>query len=221
MYNGDGLLNEAGSICSMVDLVFYYQDYSEQATFAVTSLGKQDMILGLIWLCEHSPEIDWTKEEAYKKQRAKRGPYEDVQGLRCESPEEKGGEEEWTHTSDAESSNETIEVGDWIYALTFCLPPTVAEIQASQTTSQCLAEAFVANSQPKAFCSTVPNHLHDFEDVFSKASFDSLSECKQWDHAIELILDAEPFSCKVYLLAPHEQDELDDFLQENLSSGWI
>ncbi|KNZ77808.1 hypothetical protein J132_03805 [Termitomyces sp. J132] len=81
------MLNEAGSICSMVDLVLHYQNHSEQATFAVTSLGKQDMILEFTWLCEHNPEIDWTKsevkmshcphhciicaEEAHKEQRAK------------------------------------------------------------------------------------------------------------------------------------------------------
>ncbi|KNZ76409.1 hypothetical protein J132_10519 [Termitomyces sp. J132] len=116
---------------------------------------------------------------------------------------------------------ETMEVGDRIYATILCPPPTVVEIWASQTTFQHLAEAFVENSQPKPFCSTVPNYLHDFEDVFSKASFDSLLEHKQWDHAIELILDAEPSSCKIYLLVPHEQDELDTFLQENLSSEQI
>ncbi|KAG5715679.1 hypothetical protein E4T56_gene463 [Termitomyces sp. T112] len=224
VYNVDGMLNEAGSICSVVDLVLHYQDHSEQAAFAVTSLEKQYIILGFTWLCKHNPEIDWTKEEACKEQRAKvhehaaRGPYEDVLGVGCESLEEEGGEGEWTSSPDAESPDETIEVGDRIYATTLSPPPTVAEIWASQTTSQCLAEAFAANSQPKLFCSTVPNHLHDFEDVFSKASFDSLLECKQWDHAIELIPDAEPSSCKVYPLAPHEQDELDAFLQENLSS---
>ncbi|KAG5716189.1 hypothetical protein E4T56_gene10769 [Termitomyces sp. T112] len=144
--------------------------------------------------------------------------YEDVWGVGCESPEEKEGGGDWTCTPDAESPDETIEVGDQIYATTLCLPPTVAEIWASQTTSQHLAEAFAANSQPKPFHSTVPNH-HNFEDVFSKASFDSLPEHKQWDHAIELIPDAEPSSCKVYPLAPHEQDKLDTFLQKNLSSG--
>ncbi|KAG5730789.1 hypothetical protein E4T56_gene3463 [Termitomyces sp. T112] len=124
--------------------------------------------------------------------------YKDIWGVGCESPEEEEGEGEWTHTPDAESPDETIE-----------------------TTSQHLAEAFAANSQLKPFCSTVPNHLHDFEDVFSKASFDSLLECKQWDHAIELIPVVEPSSCKVYPLMPYEQDELDAFLQENLSSEQI
>ncbi|KNZ80451.1 hypothetical protein J132_05571, partial [Termitomyces sp. J132] len=58
VYNVDGTLNEAGSICSVVDLVLCYQDHLEQAAFAVTGLGKQDMILGFTWLCEHNPEID-------------------------------------------------------------------------------------------------------------------------------------------------------------------
>ncbi|KNZ75287.1 hypothetical protein J132_03585 [Termitomyces sp. J132] len=48
VYNIDGMLNKAGSICSVVDLVLCYQDHLEHATFSVTSLGKQDMILGFI-----------------------------------------------------------------------------------------------------------------------------------------------------------------------------
>ncbi|KAG5734888.1 hypothetical protein E4T56_gene13773 [Termitomyces sp. T112] len=61
VYNVDGTLNEAGSICSVVDLVLHYQDHSKRSAFAITSLGKQDMILGFTWLHEHNPEIDWTK----------------------------------------------------------------------------------------------------------------------------------------------------------------
>ncbi|KAG5727450.1 hypothetical protein E4T56_gene12023 [Termitomyces sp. T112] len=254
VYNVDGTLNEAGSIRSVVDLVLCYQDHLERAAFAVTSLGKQDMILGFTWLHEHNPEIDWAKEEARKEHRVKvrehtavcaccaghlpfadldllnppplafphrEALYEDVQGAGCELQEEDGCEGDFASMRDPESPNETIEVGDRIYATRLCPSPMIAEIRASQTTSQRLAEAFAANSQPKPCCSIVPHHLHDFKDVFSKASFDSLPERKQWDHAIELILDAKPSSCKVYPLAPREQDELDAFLQENLSSGRI
>ncbi|KAG5725697.1 hypothetical protein E4T56_gene7297 [Termitomyces sp. T112] len=230
VYNVNGMLNEAGSIHFVMDLVLCYQDHSEQAAFAVTSLGKQDMILGFTWLCEHNPGIDWSKEEAHKEQRAitcehaavcacdaGHLPYADLDLL---SPLPLA--QPSTRMSEVlESPDETIEVGDRIYATTLCPPPTVAEIQASQTTFQHLAEAFAANSQPKLSHSTIPNHLYDFEDVSSKASFDSLPEHKQWDHAIELIPDAEPSSCKVYPLTLCEQDELDAFLQENLSSGQI
>ncbi|KAG6882500.1 hypothetical protein C0995_014536, partial [Termitomyces sp. Mi166 len=97
---------------------------------------------------------------------------------------------------DPESPDEAIEVGDRICAATLHPLPMAAEIQASQTTSQCLAQAFVANFQPKSLHSTVSHHLQDFEDVFSKALFDLLPEYKQWDHVIELVLNAEPSSYK-------------------------
>ena len=64
-------------------------------------------------------------------------------------------------------------------------------------------------------------HLHDFHSIFSKESFDDLPESKPWDHAIELIADASPKSCKVYPLAALEQKELDAFLKENLESSRI
>jgi hypothetical protein len=57
--------------------------------------------------------------------------------------------------------------------------------------------------------------------VFSKESLDKLPDRKPWDHAIELKPDSEPFRCKLYLLAPNEQKELDVFLEDNLKSGRI
>ena len=147
--------------------------------------------------------------------------YEDIQGVGCGSQLETGREGEFASAPDPKSLDKAIEVDDWIYATMLRPPPTKAKIQASQTTSQWLAQAFAANSQPKSLGSIIPYHLHNFEDVFSKASFNLLPGHKQWDHAIELLPEAEPSSCKVYLLAPLEQDKLDAFLQENLNSGRI
>jgi len=84
-----------------------------------------------------------------------------------------------------------------------------------------LAEAFHKNTKPKTFCDSVLTHLHDFEDVFTKSSFDALPNCKPWDHAIKLIPGAKPVNCKVYPLAPNEQKELDQFILENLQTGCI
>jgi hypothetical protein len=61
----------------------------------------------------------------------------------------------------------------------------------------------------------IPAHLREFSSVFSKESFDVLPSSKPWDHAIELVLEAKPASCKVYPLSPAEQKELDVFIQEN------
>ncbi|KAG5718720.1 putative E3 ubiquitin-protein ligase makorin-1 [Termitomyces sp. T112] len=63
VYNINGMPNEAGTINSMVDLVLYYQNHMEHAMFAITSLGRQDMILGFTWLHKHNPKVDWTKVE--------------------------------------------------------------------------------------------------------------------------------------------------------------
>jgi hypothetical protein len=49
-------------------------------------------------------------------------------------------------------------------------------VQATSTISQWLAEAFSKNCQQPTFCGLVPESLHDFKDVFNKASFDTLLE---------------------------------------------
>ncbi|KAG6858208.1 hypothetical protein C0995_001768, partial [Termitomyces sp. Mi166 len=98
--------------------------------------------------------------------------------MESETQLEDGCEGEFISAPDSESPDKAIEVGDRIYAATLHPPPTAAEIQASQTPSQHLAQAFAANSQPKPLCSTVPHHLQDFEDMFSKALFDLLPEHK-------------------------------------------
>ena len=63
MFNVDGTPNKAGSIQEVVDVVLRYQDHSERVQFAVTGLGKQDMILGYTWLLEHNPEVAWITKE--------------------------------------------------------------------------------------------------------------------------------------------------------------
>jgi hypothetical protein len=58
VYNVDGTLNEAGAISGIVDVVLWYKGHTERAQFTVTSLGKQDLIVGYTWLCEHNPKVD-------------------------------------------------------------------------------------------------------------------------------------------------------------------
>src|SRR5467141_575271 len=83
-----------------------------------------------------------------------------------------------------------------------------------------VAEGFRQNTEP-AGDEHIPTYLREFHSVFCKESFDELPESKPWDHAVELIMDASPKSCKVYPLSASEQKELDVFLKENLESGRI
>jgi hypothetical protein len=61
--NVDGTLNEAGAIHEVVTVIMQYGKHKERATFAVTKLGNQDMLLRFTWLRQHNPEIDWCSEE--------------------------------------------------------------------------------------------------------------------------------------------------------------
>ncbi|KAG5716871.1 hypothetical protein E4T56_gene3387 [Termitomyces sp. T112] len=57
------------------------------------------------------------------------------------APEEEH-EEEFGGIHELELPDKVVEVGGWIYATTIHLPPSVAEIQASQTTSQQLTPSW-------------------------------------------------------------------------------
>jgi hypothetical protein len=63
--------------------------------------------------------------------------------------------------------------------------------------------------------------LHTYADVFSETAFDSLPECREWDHAIELECKPSPGVRKVYLMTLTEKIEMDAFLEEVLATGRI
>src|SRR5882672_9745344 len=78
--------------------------------------------------------------------------------------------------------------------------------------SQRLMEA-AEGTRMTRFKDIVPKPYQEFKDVFAKESFNELLDQKKWDHAIEIVPDAQTFSTKVYLLEPVEQKQLDDFLE--------
>jgi hypothetical protein len=61
--NVDGTPNDGGPIRQVVDVVLRYKQHAERVIFAVTNLGNQTMILGLPWLREHNPEVNWKSGE--------------------------------------------------------------------------------------------------------------------------------------------------------------
>jgi len=58
VYNVDGSPNEVGQISEVVDVVLHYKTHYERMLLAISSLGKQNMILGYTWLKDHNPEVD-------------------------------------------------------------------------------------------------------------------------------------------------------------------
>ena len=68
MYNVDGSPNEAGQISEVVDVVLRYKTHSERTLLAVSSLGRQSMILGYTWLKDHNLEVNWQTGEVQMNQ---------------------------------------------------------------------------------------------------------------------------------------------------------
>jgi predicted aspartyl protease len=60
VYNVDGTRNATGSITHCAEIIIQFQEHRERVTTEVTDLGKNQMILGYMWLSHHNPEIDWT-----------------------------------------------------------------------------------------------------------------------------------------------------------------
>ena len=75
--------------------------------------------------------------------------------------------------------------------------------------------------QTKTFEEIVPEAYHEYKDVFTKETFNELPPHRPWDHAIELLPGNHKIDCKTYNLTTVEQKELDNFLKENLSTGYI
>jgi hypothetical protein len=63
VYNVDGTANDAGAITDIADVILRYETHSERTQLAVTCLGKQSLILGYNWLCNHNPEINWQTKD--------------------------------------------------------------------------------------------------------------------------------------------------------------
>jgi hypothetical protein len=250
VFNVDGTRNDAGSVTEIVDTILRYNDHTERTSFAVTNLGKQDIILGFTWLEEHNPEINWqTKEvkmsrcpdkcltcraeirkeasvrrhkrkvEVRRLLKCRAGPHPTIVEDAEEEDESEVKDDSLSDTDDEENPvapEDRFEEGDRLFYIN--LPSEAEFIRATQTVSSRLAEAHNKNARAET---NIPEYLREFEDVFSKKSFDSLPHEKIWDHAIELIPDAKPKNTKVYPLSPTEQAQLDEFLQENLDSGRI
>ena len=61
--NIDGTINTGGAIMNQVECNMFFKGHVERARMDVYNLGKTEVILGMLWLAAHNPEIDWEKGE--------------------------------------------------------------------------------------------------------------------------------------------------------------
>jgi len=61
--NVDGTNNSRGAITHQVECNVFYKSHMERMRMDVCDLGKIEVILGMLWLAAHNPEINWETRE--------------------------------------------------------------------------------------------------------------------------------------------------------------
>jgi len=61
--NIDGTVNAGRAITHQVECNMFFKGHVERARMDVCNLGKTEVILRMLWLAAHNPEIDWEKGE--------------------------------------------------------------------------------------------------------------------------------------------------------------
>jgi len=127
----------------------------ERTLLAVSSLGKQNMILGYTWLKDHNPEVNWQtgkvqmnrcpprcegccvirKEQVLRKRMETRALNVCQSRPLSEHAEDSEEDETPVRTQEAE-----YEQGDRLFMTRILPEPTVKDLCATSTTSQKLAE---------------------------------------------------------------------------------
>jgi RNase H-like domain found in reverse transcriptase/Reverse transcriptase (RNA-dependent DNA polymerase) len=67
----------------------------------------------------------------------------------------------------------------------------------------------------------VPKQFHKYMKVFLKKASERMPTRKPWDHTIEIKPSFEPKKAKNIPLSPQEQREVEEFLNDQLSKGYI
>lgn len=203
VYNADGSPNSGGAIRQYTRLNLTIGDHRERLMFLVTDLGKSDMFLGFEWIEHHNPHVDWQKQ--------------DIEFAKCPDT--------CIRVRSMEDGNRLfmIDTNAWLRSQTETMEARARYLSAHFTRATAIDIAIEQhkNKKIKSFEELVPEQYRTFTDVFTEDMFQHLPEHRSWDHAIELVADAQPYAGKVYSMTLDEQKALDQFLEDNLKTGRI
>jgi len=208
VHNVDGTLNQDGSITHEVTLMLSHKGHKEKVVFKVCDLGKSTVIIGYTWLQKHNPTIDWKTGDikftrcprecnvAIKKRKQKKALAFKYKAS-VEEVDDDAEEEEMECEDDEEMEDD-------IYLRVLEYIQEVDTKDKKKTDEEMVLPQF-----------------HVYLDVFKKASSECLPLCKPWDHAIDLNPNFIPRKSKLYPMSPTEQQEVRDFIDNQLKKGYI
>ncbi|KIN98734.1 hypothetical protein M404DRAFT_31061 [Pisolithus tinctorius Marx 270] len=193
--------NSKGRILFSATLYFKVKGLVRQSFFHVINCGTENVILGLPWLQENNPIINWRMGTLSIDKRTDRS-----KELRCNissvvveeptvnlvTPAEKKGINKFMDYKEPEDK-------------TICAHFIMS----------------VGKLVEEAKKAVLPKDYKDFASVFEKPSNGVLPPSQPYDHAINLVEDFVPKVAKAYPLSPSERESAEKFIEDNLQEGKI
>ena len=170
------------------------------------------VILGMLWLACHNPEIDWRTGE--------------VKMMRC--PEECGkqwrpvqGKSGWEKQKEEEAKEEAERKREEKDKRKKQKKGKTMEVKRVAEEWEIWEEEEEAAKSEVEAKKLVPEKFHEWIKVFGKKQSKRMPMWKVWDHAIDVKEGFIPRKGKVYPLSRNEREEVREFVKEQLRKGYI
>jgi hypothetical protein len=209
--------------------------YATTLTFDITMMNGYDAVLGMPWLQEQNPVIDWTTGTVSignRILRTKLGQYEELTSLREGSgknlsaaglgPDTSSGEPEPLKVKRATRKQSTNETGKKRVAFddTQEQPEEKRERpDQNETVRQKPKEKY--EKELKEVLEKLPKKYHEFIELFVKKEYRLPRHDKQFEVKINLKPGFEPPTVKQFHKSPAELKIEDEFVEEFSEAGYI
>ena len=210
--NVDGSFNKEGPIENTVEINIYYQGHRERTEIDVIGGQKWSVILGMLWLACHNPEINWRTGE--------------VKMTRC--PEECGkqwrpvqGKSGWEKQKEEEAKEEAEKRKEEKEKKKKQKRGRTVEVRKIAEDWEIWDEEEEATKSEEEAKKLVPEKFHRWIKVFGKKQLERMPTRKVWDHVIDVKEGFVLRKGKVYPLSKEEREEVREFVKEQLWKGYI
>jgi len=205
--NVDGTFNHEELIEYIVEIELFNRGYKERMEIDVIGEQKWSVILEMLWLVYHNPEIDWKIreikmmrcpdkcEKQWKTKQMKLGWQKQKQKKKKKEKRQREKKKEFRK----QAVEEEIEI---------------ARMIEEKQEEEDLIEIRMVEKM-------VPRRLYKHLKIFEKEESEWMLMRKTWDHAIDLKKEFVPKKGNIYLLSRMKREEVQEFVKDQLRKGYI
>ena len=231
--NVDGSPNEAGTIKHSVTLFIWMGGIVHKEEFYAVKCGKDNIILGLPWLNQVNPMINWVNKHVNIHEATDQTEEYNLVISNKPFTIRKAAQEPPTHPELLPREHEKEEPiypdknfvnyvrgAQYIYTKgTNRFQMINGKLRPLTITKTSIASKLAQKAKETQV--TLPEEYTEYAEVFSKEASQKMPPSRPYDHPILLNKTFVPKIGKIYPLSPDEQEAMDNFIEENLQMGKI